>query len=74
MIRLKRAKISISKVIHMDTTWYWILGIVAVIAAALASWRVVTRAKYTKINAENNSIAAGRDVKINSKEDKKPKP
>lgn len=48
----------------MDTAWYWILGIVAVIAAALASWRVVTNIRYNKVTSEKNSISAGRDVNI----------
>ncbi len=49
----------------MTTELYLILCIVGIILAALASWRIVTKIRYNKINAKNNSIAAGNDVNIN---------
>lgn len=58
----------------MDNTWYWILGIVVVVAAALASWRVVTKGKIKvdSVKAHDNSIAAGRDINLNSRNNEKP--
>lgn len=57
----------------MDSSaWYWILGIVIVVAAALASWRVVTKGKINNVKANQNSIAAGRDINVNSRNKEKP--
>lgn len=51
----------------MDTVWYWIFGVVASITALAASWSIVSKIRYNKVTAKNNSIAAGNDVNINSK-------
>lgn len=55
----------------MDLAWYWWVAVmVGIVAAALAGWKVVTKGKYTSVSAKNKSIAAGRDVRINSQDDK----
>ena len=52
----------------MDVAWYWwVLGLAAIFAAAVASWRVVTKGKYQRIKAMDHSLAAGRDVNVNAR-------
>ena len=50
----------------MDVAWYWVLGLAAILAAAFASWRVVTKGKYLSVKAKDHSLAAGHDVNVQS--------
>jgi hypothetical protein len=55
----------------MTSELYMILGIIGIILAALASWRVITKIRYNNVVSKDNSIAVGGDVNINSEINKK---
>lgn len=46
---------------------YGLIGLVGVIVAALATWKVVLKSKSNKVVAKHGSIAIGRDYNAGDK-------